>query len=63
MAWNVPRSVARKTIQPDPVERWYLLVLDPVILKKDDMIKIAGSLTPIGDELIRQIPGPKESGT
>jgi len=32
-------------------------------LKKDDMIKIAGSLTPISDELIRQIPGPQNIGT
>jgi len=32
-------------------------------LKKEEMIKIAGSLTPITDELIRQIPGPQETGT
>ena len=28
-------------------------------LDKNEMIKIAGSLTPITDELIRQIPGPE----
>jgi len=27
-------------------------------LKKEEMIKIAGSFTPINDEFIRQIPGP-----
>jgi hypothetical protein len=32
-------------------------------LNKDEVIKIAGSLTPISDELIRQIPGPREGGT
>ena len=31
-------------------------------LDKDDMIKIASSLTPISDELIRQIPGPQTGG-
>jgi hypothetical protein len=29
---------------------------------KEEMIKIAVSLTPISDELIRQIPGPQEGG-
>ncbi|GAB6286260.1 MAG: hypothetical protein STSR0009_24610 [Methanoregula sp.] len=31
-------------------------------LDKNEMIKIAGSLTPITDELIRQIPGPETEG-
>ena len=30
---------------------------------KEEVIKIAVSLTPISDELIRQIPGPQEGGT
>jgi len=32
-------------------------------LKKEEMIKIASSLTPVSDELIRQIPGSREGGT
>ena len=31
-------------------------------LDKNEMIKIAGSLTPITDELIQQIPGPETEG-
>jgi hypothetical protein len=37
--------------------------LDASSLNKDEMIKIAGALTPISDELNRQIPGPQERGT
>ena len=32
-------------------------------LTKEEMIKIAESVTPFSDVLIRQIPGPQEGGT
>ena len=35
----------------------------PSSLNKEEVIKIAVPLTPISDELIRQIPGPHERGT